>query len=370
LVLTIPERCDRIVSDFVLIQGEVRVRTGHNKVGLGSQREGWILKAQSNEIQMKITLRTLLISFMLATAIEAADKVRIGIPNLGGQFMTFPLAQKKGFLKEEGLEAEHVRIFGTVAMAALVSGELDYWSAIGFAVRSAIQGMPVRVAAGHLPVLPASLVARPEIKSVPDLKGKTLGTSVFGGAPEIIARLVLRHFGLDPDKDVKFLAIGAAPETRFAAMKQGLIAATAVSVPADVEGVRLGFHVLAKAYELFSYPDAGLTTTVRKIKEKPDEIKRLIRAAIKANRYIRAEREGTIQFLMEWQKTNRDTAVLTYDSLGKMFSDDGTVPEEGLRFVIEENKKIAKVSREVAFSEVADFTILKQAQNELRIKAR
>ena len=316
------------------------------------------------------TLIALLTFVILASSLEAADKIRIGIPNLGGQFMTFPLAQKKGLLKEEGLEAEHIRIFGPVAMAALVNGELDYWGAIGFAVRSAIQGMPVRVTAGHLPVLPASLLARPEIKSVQDLKGKTLGTSAFGGAPEIIARLVLRHFGLDPDKDVKFIAVGAAAETRFAAMKQGLIAATAVSVPADSEGIKLGFHVLAKAYELFSYPDAGLTTTVRKIKEKPNEIKRVIRAGIKANRYIRSEREGTIQFLMEWQKVNREIAATTYDSLSKMFSADGSVPDKGLRFVIEENKKIAKVNREIAFNEVADFTMLKEAQNELAMKGR
>jgi ABC-type nitrate/sulfonate/bicarbonate transport system substrate-binding protein len=319
---------------------------------------------------MTKTVLALIAAFFLNASVYAADKIRIGIPNLGAMFMTFPLAQKKGFLKEEGLEVEHIRIFGTVAMAALVSGELDYWGAIGFSVRSAMQGMPVRVTAGYLPVHPSSLIARPEIKSVQDLKGRTLGTSTFGGAPEIIARLVLRHFGVDPDKDVKFIALGAAPEARFSAMKQGLISATAVSVPADLEGVKLGFHILAKAYELFSYPDAGLTTTVKKIKEKPDEIKRVIRAGIKANRYVRAEREGTIQFLVEWQKVSRETAAVTYESLGKIFSDDGSVPDKGLRFVIEENKNIAKINREVSFNEVSDFTVLREAQNELGIKRK
>jgi NitT/TauT family transport system substrate-binding protein len=298
---------------------------------------------------------------------NAADRIRIGIPNIGAQFMTFPLAQKKGFLNEEGLEVEHIRIFGPVAMAALVNGDLDYWGAIGFSVRSAMQGVPVRAMAGFLPGHPSALVARSDIKSVQNLKGKILGTSTFGGAPEVIARLILKHFGLDPDKDVKFVALGAAPENRFAAMKQGLISATVVSVPADSESIKMGFHVLAKAYELFSYPDAGLTASVSKIKSKPEEAKRVIRAGIKANRYIRTEREGTIQFLMEWQKVNRESAAITYDSLAKLFSEDGIVPEKGLRFVIEENKKIAKVTREVPFSDVADFAILKEAQSELGI---
>jgi NitT/TauT family transport system substrate-binding protein len=301
-------------------------------------------------------------------AAHAVDRIRIGIPNTGAQFMTFPLAQKRGLLKEEALEVEHIRIFGPVAMAALVNGDLDYWGAIGFSVRSAMQGVPVRVMAGFLPGHPSALVARPDIKLVQNLKGKVLGTSTFGGAPEVIARLILKHFGLDPDRDVKFVALGAAPENRFAAMKQGLISATVVSVPADSESIKMGFHVLAKAYELFSYPDAGLTASVTKIKTKPEEAKRVVKAGIKANRYIRTEREGTIQFLMEWQKVNRESAAITYDSLAKLFSEDGIVPENGLRFVIDENKRIAKVNREVPLSEVADFAILKEAQSELGIK--
>jgi ABC-type nitrate/sulfonate/bicarbonate transport system substrate-binding protein len=307
-------------------------------------------------------------AILLSTSVGAADRIRIGIPNIGAQFMTFPLAQKKGFFAEENLEVEHIRIFGQVAMAALVNGELDYWGAIGFTIRSAIQGIPVRATAGFLPVHPSALVARPEIKSVQALRGHTLGTSTFGGAPEVIARLILRHFGLDPDKDVKFIALGAAAENRLAAMKQGLIAGTVLSVPADSEGVKMGFHVIAKAYELFSYPDAGLTATVSKIKQKPDEVRRMIRAGIRGNRYIRAEREGTIQFLMDWQKATRESAVNTYNALGQLFSEDGALPDKGLRFVIEENKKIVKTTREIGLGDVADLSILKQAQNELRTR--
>jgi NitT/TauT family transport system substrate-binding protein len=319
---------------------------------------------------MSKILVALIVTLILQSSAHAADKIRIGIPNHGGQFMTFPLAQAKGFLKEEGLETEHIQIFGPVAVAALLSGDLDYWGVIGFSVRAAIQGMPIRVTAGYLPVHPSSLVARPEIKSIRDLQGKTLGISAFGGAPDIIARFVLRHFGLDPDKDVKFLPTGAAAETRLAAMKQGLTAATIVGVPGDLEATKLGFHVLANAYELFSYPDAGLTASLRRINERPDEVKRVIRAGIKANRYIRSEREGTIRFLTEWQKVSRDNAVRTYDAIGKLFSEDGSVPEKGLRFVIEENQKLAKVAREISVDQVAEFSILRAAQKELGLDRR
>ena len=108
----------------------------------------------------------------------------------------------------------------------------------------------------------------------------------------------------------------------------------------------------------------------QKIKEKPDEIKRVIRAGIKANRYIRSDREGTIQFLMDWQKINRELASAIYESSARIFNDDGSLPDAGLRLIVDEAKKAAKIEREIALSEIADLSILKEAQRELAAKAR
>jgi ABC-type nitrate/sulfonate/bicarbonate transport system substrate-binding protein len=130
----------------------------------------------------------------------------------------------------------------------------------------------------------------------------------------------------------------------------------------------LGFSTLARAQGLVTYPEGGLSTTAKKIKERPDEVKRVIEAGIKANRYIRAEREGTIQFLMAWQKVDREVATATYESVANAYNDDGTVPEDGLRVVIEEAKKNSKVNHEVSINQVADLSMLKQAQKELGIK--
>jgi ABC-type nitrate/sulfonate/bicarbonate transport system substrate-binding protein len=135
-------------------------------------------------------------------------------------------------------------------------------------------------------------------------------------------------------------------------------------------GKKLGFRILARAQDLLTYPEGGLSTTTKKIAERPDEIKRVIEAGIKANRYIRTEREGTIQFLMEWQKVDSEIATATYDSVSNAYSEDGTVPEDGLRVVIEEAKKNAKVSREVSINQVADLSMLKDAQRVVGIKGK
>ena len=316
---------------------------------------------------MKKIFLALLSICILHVSAHAADKIRIGVPELNAQFAPLALAEKKGFFREDGLQGEVIRINPTVALAALVSGELDYWTVIGNSVAAAIQGVPLRVLACYVPGSPSALIARPEFKSVPELRGKTVGLNTSGGALESTARLIFKHFGLDPDKEIKFLALGTS-ERRLSAMKQGLTAATMGSPPLDFLGKKMGFVVLARAHELFSYPTSGVVASVKKIKEKPDEIKRVIKAGIKANRYIRQNREGTIESMTEWTKADKEIATAGYESVLKLFNDDGSVPEKGLLLVIEELKKLGKVEREISSSEVADLSILREAQRELGIK--
>ena len=317
---------------------------------------------------MNIILAALTI-FLVHTSTHAADKIRIGVPELNAQFVPLALAEKRGFFREDGLQAEVIRINPTVALAALVSGELDYWTVIGNSVAAAIQGVPLRVLACYVPGSPSALISRPEFKSVPELKGKAIGLNTSGGALESIGRLIFSHFGLDPDKEIKFLPLGTN-ERRFSAMKQGLTAATLGSPPLDFLGKKMGFVVLARAHELFSYPTSGVVASVKKIKEKPEEVKRVIKAGIRANRYIRQNRESTIQLMIEWSKTEKEMATAGYESVVKLFNDDGSVPEKGLLLVIEELKRLGKVEREISPGEVADLAILGEAQKELGITAK
>jgi ABC-type nitrate/sulfonate/bicarbonate transport system substrate-binding protein len=318
---------------------------------------------------MRKGLLALLAIFLLYTSAQSADKIRIGVPELNAQFAPLALAEKFGFFKEGGLQGEIIRINPTVALAALVSGELDYWTVIGNTVAAAIQGAPLKVLACYVPGSPSALIARPEFKSVPELRGKAVGLNTSGGALESIARLMFKHFGLDPDKEIKFLPLGTN-ERRFSAMKQGLTAATMGSPPLDFLGKKMGFVVLARAHELFSYPTSGVVASVKKIKEKPDEVKRVIKAGIKANRYIRQNRESTIQLMIEWSKIEKEMATAGYESVVKLFNDDGGVPEKGLLLVIEELKRLAKIEREISPNEVADLAILREAQKELGITGK
>jgi NitT/TauT family transport system substrate-binding protein len=307
-----------------------------------------------------------LVVFLLGGSGQAADRIRISTPADAAHF-TMHLAQKKGFLKEEGFDAEVIVISGPVANIALSNGDTDYFSGFGSALRAILQGLPLRIVACYRPTPHFMLQTRPEFKTVKDLKGKTIGVRAFGGGPDLVGRLIVKHFGLDPDKDVKW-TVSDADEGRYIRMQQGLLDATIATVPTDYLGRKMGFPVIVRSEELFTYPFSGLTAHIKKIKEKPDEVKRMIRAGIKANRYMRENRDGTISILMSTYRIDKEVATAAYDSFIKGFNLDGSMPEDGFRRLLDDTKRLMKIDREVAFSEVSDLSILREAQRELGIK--
>jgi len=300
---------------------------------------------------------------------NGADKVRISVSSLDAAFLTPAVAYKRGFFKEEGIDPEVIRMNANVSITALATGDIDYTTIFGSVVRAAIRGLPVRVVASFLDSPTQMLVARSEVKSVKELKGKTLGVSSFGATADVSARMMLKYSGVDPDKEVKIIALGA-DQARFSALKEGIVDVIVISPPADVEGRKLGFQVLARAYELFKFPFVGLGASLKKINDKSDEVKRVIKALIKANLFIRNNRDGAIQVLMDWGRTSKENAATSYDSVVKVFNADGSIPEDGLQAVLDAAVKEAKITRQVGASEVADLSALREAQRELGIKGR
>jgi NitT/TauT family transport system substrate-binding protein len=307
--------------------------------------------------------------FVFHASVHAADKIKIGYPDASGTFLSLPLGQKTGIFQKEGIQADLIRIRSTVALTALVSGELDYHSVLGPAVAAAVRGVPVKIVACYTPRVASAIIALPEFKSIQDLRGKTIGINSLGGGLEGQARLILKQFGLDAEKDIKFLATGGI-ESRLTAMKQGFTVATLGSPPIELLGKKLGFVVLARAEELFSYPSSGLIVNVKKIRERPEEIKRMIKAGIRVNRYIHQNREGTIQAMIDWMRIDREMAAATYDGILKTYGDDLSLPEDGLRLLIDEAKKNAKLDREIPIDQVADLSILREVQREVGIIGR
>ena len=316
----------------------------------------------------KLPILIAIVIFLGAPAM-ALDRIRIAVSNPNMPNLTVAMAQKNGLFKDEALEAEIIRMNPNVAITALATGDVDYCQLFGAIVGAAIAGLPVRIVAGFLDNWPMTLIAQPELKALKDLKGKTLGISSFGATPDVAARMMIKQAGIDADKEIKILALGS-DAARLMALKQRVVDVVVISPPADTQMEKQGYRILARAYELFSFPYLGLGTHTRKIKDKPDEIRRVIKATIRANRFIRDNRDEAVRALIAWGKVEREFAYASYDALRNLFNADGAVPEDGLKLVIEQARRNAKVIREIMPNEVVDLTFLHEAQAELGIKAR
>lgn len=300
--------------------------------------------------------------------LQAAEKIRISVSGSYNMiFLSAGVAQHKGFFKEEGLDADIVVMGAATSIAALSNGDIDYSLLTGSVIRAAIRGLPVRLVAGLMTSSPHVLLARPELKSVAELRGKKLGLGAFGDATHVLARAIVARHGVDPEKEIQFLALGT-DSGRFAALQQGLADVVVTSPPWDFEGRKMGYHILAKAYDYLNYPLSGLGVHVRKLQQDPGQVKRSIKSLVRASRFIRENREEAVKILVAWGKVKPEHAYSSYDSTVKVISQDGGIPADGLNLLVDIAKKDAKISREIPMSDLADFRLLRQVQQELGLR--
>ena len=302
-----------------------------------------------------------------AATAEAIDRVRMSISAVDVSFLTGGLALKRGMFRDEGLDVELIRMNANVSVTALSTGDIDYTMVFASVVRGALRGLPMKVVASFMDSSTHLLIARPEYKTIRDLKGKTLAVSNYGATSDVAARMMMKQGGVDPEKELKIIQLGAE-RGRYAALREGIVDVAVLSPPTDTDAQRQGYRILSRFHEHFKLPFTGVGTNLRKLKEKPDEVKRMVKAMLRANRFVRSNREGTIQTMMEWIKVDRESAVATYDSTWKIFSEDGGLSESGLKLVIDQGREAMKIERPVANSEVADFNIIREVQKELGIR--
>lgn len=300
-------------------------------------------------------------------SVQAAEKVRIAVTNLNMSFLPTGVALRRGFFKDEGLDVEIIRMNTPNTLAAMTTGDVGYTLLFGSVVRAALRGLPIRALASLLDSPTYALIARPEYKSLKDLKGKTIGIANFGGTDEVLSRMWFRNAGIDADKEVRYLALGP-DRARLAALKENIVQVSIISPPGDTLGSQMGFHVLTRAHEQFNFPFIGVGTNLKALKERPQEVRKVVKSLVRANRFIRDDKEGAVRVLVEWAKLEREHAVASWESTWKVFSADGTIPADGLRLVLDQARAEMKLTKELPLSEIVDPAPLQEAQRELGIR--
>jgi NitT/TauT family transport system substrate-binding protein len=226
-------------------------------------------------------------------------------------------------------------------------------------------GLPAKIIAGITKNNPDYLMVRPEIRSFAELKGKKLAVSGFGGASHQRLLLILSKAGLNPSTDVTILSVGDA-RLRLEQLRVGAIDATVLTAPNNFMAERAGFRSLGSSSEVLALPAVGIATLERRLKEKPDEAKKVLRALLKGMRYLKERRDEAVATAMEWLSLDRELAERSYDTMLPNYSLDGSIDPAALQASLDQlNQRRGGSGKALSSKDVTDFSLLEEVRREL-----
>jgi NitT/TauT family transport system substrate-binding protein len=309
--------------------------------------------------------------FVAVTAVGAQtppQKVRIAYASSGINYADIFLAKEKGFFREEGLEPQFIQMSSSIAITAGISGELDGQASIGSAIRAIQRGAPLRVVAVTLRRPLYWLVVRPEYRSVRDLKGKVLGISTIGGSQHSRAKAMLAMGGLDADKDITSIQINDQT-MQLQALVSNSVQVIALSPPwVAVARDKFKMNILDSALEKFAGIDSGLAVPLKLLQEKPDQVKKMLRARAKGNRFfLENEREGS-EFLARIYRVDIKTGLESYRASMPAFTRTGIPTDAEIKEHLVNDAQTLKLSEPVQPAKIFDFGLQSDVLRELGIK--
>jgi NitT/TauT family transport system substrate-binding protein len=250
----------------------------------------------------------------------------------------------------------------------VVARNVDYGGTFSNFVGAAISGLPVRIVMAAMDGSDHYLVTSPGVKRLEDLKGKNFGISSFGGTPHSEAIMILRKHGMNPERDVTFLQIGGSA-SRFAALESGAIQAAMLVPPFNNFATKRGFNQLISFNEIMSTPNGGFAVHTQKMKEKPDEIVKMIRAVLKATDYIRTRKSEILSFLeTKWGIKESDVRESIYRDMVGLFSRDGVASDETMKNVVQLVRDTRKSKDDKTVTDIVDWSFARKAQAELKLR--
>ena len=293
-----------------------------------------------------------------------AERIRLGLPSRSMGYLPLFVALNRGFFKDENIDLDLPLMLPNIAHNALLSGEIDYHGLADSALRLGAKGAPIKSIFFGTTLPNYFLIAKPQIKTVTDLKGRYIGVSRFGGTTDLAARVALQKSGLDPQKDVVLIMIGF-PGTRNAALTAGSIDATIANPPDNAVLKQKGYRELLFLGDAVEFPSNGFATTDRRLNENRDQVKRLLRALYRGLQFTREHPAETVKVIENEYSLDPALARESYASLARSLSKDGTASEAGLRIHARLIQNSERGLGEIPFNKMVDFRILEEIRREV-----
>ena len=299
---------------------------------------------------------------------QTLKKVRMGSSSTNVSFLAFYAALHRGLFKDEGIDLEIIYMAANLTSAAVLSEDLDYSAAVTGLIGGAVRGQPMKVLLFTVERPLLFLVSKKEVKEPKQLRGKKIAGSSPGGSATLLAYEVLRHFGLEPGRDVSVLPMGGSAAGRFAVLESGVVDASLLSIPESIIALEKGYNELIFLGDIVQFAQNGFGTSEKKIRENPDEVYRMVRATLRGLQFVwdKNNQEAVTNIMMkQWKVTDRKMAAAMSKQVTRVLTKDARVKPEAVQMLIDTQRENAKVTKAIPVSEVVDYTFLDKARKEL-----
>ena len=303
------------------------------------------------------------------------QKVKVSEAIHGVFFLPMYLAHGKGFFEEEGLDFELVTAqAGPLAMQALLAGQVQFCATgHGLIANLYTKGKVTKIVNQMQSRCTFYLLGRPEIKSIADLKGKSVGCTKIGAESYAIARAILARAGLDPDKDVTLVGVGGMGTTA-SALDQNRCQAVVGWQPLTNKFLQEGkarvlaeLHTQQGSLKHFGSPDYSFTiieVTDEYLKSNPETVQRFVNALVKAEKWMATHSVEEMVPAVQPYFEGMDPAILkaAIEKDLPAFSATGLVPRQGHDAVMKVWIDAGLLKKPVAFEAIVDNTFSQKAQ--------
>jgi NitT/TauT family transport system substrate-binding protein len=297
-------------------------------------------------------------------AAQSLQVVNVAIPAKSFQMVIYPIAQQKGYMREEGIDLRVIYIAPTTSIQDMISEDVQFTGAGSSALVSiARANAPLKVVLATNDRVLQWLLTRPDITNPKDLKGKRVATTGVAAIATFMLKQILNKHGLDGNKDPLYLDVGQG--NQLTALLAGTMDAAVLSVEQRYVGLDKGMR------EMFFFGNevknswGTLATTDKLIKENPKVITGFVRAALKSLRYMRQDKEGTVAAMMKFAGVSQQQANRVYEDLIGTFTRNGSVDEEAQKNDLSIIRQVVNAAEAVPNNRAYDFSFALQADQQL-----